>query len=64
MAAALYYQTQGLILTRIESDAIRYDSVSGIDVVKLAFVDSGGDMGTVAPLNQERRPFPVAVVVA
>jgi uncharacterized protein len=64
MAAALYYQTQGLILTRIESDAIRYDSVSGVDVVKLAFVESGGDMGTVVPVKIERRPFPVAVVAA
>ena len=64
MAAALYYQTQGLILTRIESDAIRYDSVSGVDVVKLAFVDSGGDMGAVVPEKPERRPFPVAVVAA
>jgi uncharacterized protein len=64
MAAALYYQTQGLILTRIESDAIRYDSVSGVEVVKLAFVDSGGDMGAVVPEKQERRPFPVAVVAA
>ena len=64
MAAALYYQTQGLILTRIESDAIRYDTVSVVDVVKLAFVDSGGDMGAVVPLKQERRPFPVAVVAA
>lgn len=64
MAAALYYQTQGLILTRIESDAIRYDSVSGVDVVKLAFVDSGGDMVAVVPRNQVRRPFPVAVVAA
>ena len=64
MAAALYYQTQGLILTRIKSDAIRYDSVSGVDVVKLAFVDSGGDMGAVVSLKQVRRPFPVAVLTA
>jgi len=64
MAAALYYQTQGLILTRIESDAIRYDSVSWVDVVKLAFVDSGGDMEAVVPLKQVHRPFPVAVVAA
>jgi hypothetical protein len=64
MAAALYYQTQGLILTRIEADAIRSSRQNVIDVICLAFVESGGDMQTVVPVLQLRKAFPIAVVAA
>ena len=64
MAAALYYQTQGLILTRIEADAIRSSRQNVIDVISLAFVESGGDMQVVLPILQVRKAFPIAVVAA
>jgi uncharacterized protein len=64
LAAALYYQTQGLILTRVEGAAIRKDEVSAIEVISLAFVESNGDMTTVAPAIRHSKPFPVQVVAA
>lgn len=64
LAAALYYQTQGLILTRIEGDAIRRDGVTVLDVINLDFVGSNGDMSTVAPQIRQHKPFPVQVVAA
>jgi hypothetical protein len=64
LAAALYYQTQGLILTRIEGDSIRRDEVTSIEVINLGFVESNGDMNTVAPSPRAHKPFPVQVVAA
>ena len=64
LAAALYYQTQGLILTRIEAESIRRDGVDAIDVVSLDFVESNGDMNVVAPLERAVKPFPVRVIHA
>lgn len=64
LAGALYYQTQGLILTRIEGDAIRRDAVTAIDVIHLGFVESNGDMGTVVPPEPSIKPFPVRVTHA
>jgi uncharacterized protein len=63
-AAALYYQTQGLILTKIEADHIRRDEVTSVDVIHLAFVESGGDMSVVAPEARVNKPFPLPVVSA
>lgn len=72
LAAALYYQTQGLILTRIEAPAIRAEGISQVDVINLDFVEEGGDFtalsdaapASLLPLPQGRRPFPIAVVAA
>jgi uncharacterized protein len=64
LAAALYYQTQGLILTRIEGESIRRDYVTSIEVINLGFVESNGDMKTVAPPPRAHKPFPVQVVAA
>lgn len=64
LAAALYYQTQGLILTKIEADHIRRDEVTSVDVIHLAFVESGGDMSVVAPQARFNKPFPLPVVSA
>lgn len=64
LAAALYYQTQGLILTRVEGAAIRKDDISTIEVISLAFVENNGDMTTVAPAIRQQKPFPVQVVAA
>ena len=49
LAAAIYYQTQGLILTRITADGIRRDGIASVEVIDLGFVESNGDMATVAP---------------
>jgi len=64
MAAALYYQTQGLILTRIEADAIRGSRHPGLEVISLDFVETGGDMETVVPTLHKRKTFPIEVVAA
>lgn len=64
LAAALYYQTQGLILTRVEGQSIRKEDISTIEVISLAFVESNGDMTTVAPAVRQNKPFPVQVVAA
>lgn len=62
LAAALYYQTQGLILTKIEAESIRRIGIPAVKVVDLAFVESGGDMSSVAPPAQVKKPFPLPVV--
>lgn len=72
LAAALYYQTQGLILTRIEAPAIRAEGITQVEVINLDFVDEGGNFAALSdatpasllPLPQGRKPFPIAVVAA
>jgi radical SAM protein with 4Fe4S-binding SPASM domain len=64
LAAAIYYQTQGLILTRIEGESIRRDGVDAVEVICLDFVESNGDMSVVAPLDRVVKPFPVRVTHA
>jgi len=64
LAAALYYQTQGLILTRITADGIRRESINSVEVIDLDFVESNGDMTRVAPSARMPKPFPVQVVAA
>ncbi len=64
LAAAIYYQTQGLILTRITADGIRRDGIASVEVIDLGFVESNGDMATVAPPPRVSKPFPVQVVAA
>ena len=64
LAAAIYYQTQGLILTRITADCIRRDGITSLEVIDLGFVESNGDMATVAPPPRVPKPFPVQVVAA
>ena len=64
LAAGIYYQTQGLILTRIAADSIRRDGITSLDVIDLGFVESNGDMAAVAPLPRVSKPFPVQVVAA
>jgi uncharacterized protein len=64
LAAALYYQTQGLILTRIEGESIRRANVTAMDVIHLGFVESHGDMNTVVPTERPVKPFPVRVTHA
>ena len=64
LAAAVYYQTQGLILTRIDGESIRRDNVTSIEVINLGFVESNGDMKIVAPPQRAHKPFPVQVVAA
>ena len=64
LAAAIYYQTQGLILTRITADGIRREGITSVDVIDLDFVESNGDMRRVAPPARVSKPFPVQVVAA
>jgi len=64
LAAAIYYQTQGLILTRITADGIRREGITSLEVIDLGFVESNGDMATVAPPPRVSKPFPVQVVAA
>jgi uncharacterized protein len=64
LAAAIYYQTQGLILTRITADGIRREGITTLEVIDLGFVESNGDMATVAPPPRVLKPFPVQVVAA
>jgi uncharacterized protein len=64
LAAAIYYQTQGLILTRITADGIRRNGANSVDVIDLGFVESNGEMTTVAPPPRVPKPFPVQVVAA
>ncbi|NBS48626.1 MAG: SPASM domain-containing protein, partial [Betaproteobacteria bacterium] len=64
LAAAIYYQTQGLILTRITADGIRREGITSLEVIDLGFVESNGDMATVAPSPRVSKPFPVQVVAA
>jgi radical SAM protein with 4Fe4S-binding SPASM domain len=72
LSAALYYQTQGLVLTRVEAPVIRAQGITGVDVINLEFVEGGGDFSALSEaviptiyqpkVLQERKPFPVAVV--
>jgi uncharacterized protein len=72
LSAALYYQTRGLVLTRVEAPAIRAEGITGVDVINLGFVERGGDFSALSeavmptiyqPASvQERKPFPIAVV--
>jgi len=64
LAAAIYYQTQGLILTRIAADGTRREDITSSEVIDLGFVESNGDMATVAPPPRVLKPFPVQVVAA
>ncbi len=64
LAGAIYYQTQGLILTRITADGIRHDGINSVDVIDLDFVESNGDMTRVAPPPRVSKSFPVQVVAA
>jgi uncharacterized protein len=64
LAAAIYYQTQGLILTRIAADGIRRDGITSVEVIDLGFVESSGDIARVAPPVRVPKPFPVQVVAA
>ncbi len=62
LAAAIYYQTQGLILTRITADGIRREGITSVEVIDLGFVESNGDMTRVAPPARVPKPFPIPVV--
>jgi uncharacterized protein len=62
LAAAIYYQTHGLILTRIAADGIRRDGISSVEVIDLDFVESNGDMTRVAPPARVPKPLPIPVV--
>jgi hypothetical protein len=64
LAGAIYYQTQGLILTRITADGIRHDGINSVDVIDLDFVESNGDMTRVAPPPRVSKSFPVQVAAA
>jgi len=64
LAAAIYYQTQGLILTRIAADCIRRDGITSFEVIDLGFVESNGDITRMAPPARMPKPFPVQVVAA
>ncbi len=74
LAAALYYQTQGLILTRIEAPAIRAEGITQVDVINLDFVEGNGNFATLSseapasllpiPGIAGRKPFPIAVIAA
>ena len=64
LAAAIYYQTQGLILTRITADGIRRDGITSLEVIDLGFAESKGDVATVAPPPRVPKPFPIQVVAA
>lgn len=42
LAGSLFIMTDGLILTRIEGDKIRFDDVKELDIIDINFVKSGG----------------------
>jgi uncharacterized protein len=58
LAGALFIMTDGLILTRIEGDKIRFDDVKSLDVIDINFVKSNGTQKSW----KVRKPLNIPVV--
>jgi uncharacterized protein len=58
LAGALFIMTDGLVLTRIEGDKIRFDDVKSLDVIDINFVKSGGTQKSW----KVRKPLNIPVV--
>ena len=58
LAGALFIMTDGLVLTRIEGDKIRFDGVKSLDVIDINFVKSGGTQKSW----KVRKPLNIPVV--
>jgi uncharacterized protein len=58
LAGSLFVMTDGLVLTRIEGDKIRFDDVKSLDVIDINFVKSGGTQKSW----KVRKPLNIPVV--
>ena len=58
LAGALFVMTDGLVLTRIEGDKIRFDDVKSLDIIDINFVKSGGTQKSW----KVRKPLNIPVV--
>jgi uncharacterized protein len=58
LAGALFVMTDGLVLTRIEGDKIRFDDVKTLDIIDINFVKSGGTQKSW----KVRKPLNIPVV--
>jgi uncharacterized protein len=58
LAGSLFIMTDGLVLTKIEGEKIRFDDVKSIDVIDIDFVKSGGKQKSW----KVRKPLNIPVV--